>query len=171
MNKNKGFTLLEIIIIVGIISIVTVMAVGISLKYATTKSVDSITHMVSSELNAARLQAQKNGLKFRTTLSSPQPSILRIEIKRQGQGNVFDELKSLDLTLPHNYDITIGASVLNTNEKDITFSPRHTVGGDTIIIRPDVQEKRCGEIIISRLGRVQKIIGTWNGNTCERIRT
>lgn len=169
-QTNRGFTLIELLIVVGLVAVLTAMAVGFSVKYSQQKSVDNVVYRVSSALKTARLQALKNGMEYTTQLAvntSPPPK-LTVKTKRGST-----EVSRTVITLPLNYDIVDQSNAAITSH-DVNFKTNGTVPTASLItinIKPNnARITKCGQIGVSRLGRVKKGIGNMNGTNCSFIK-
>ena len=190
--KINGFTFIEILIVVSFISILLMMGMSITSKFAARRSIDDITYKISSTLNTARLLASRNGVEFETDLKL-NDGILTIYTYRgsSNRDSNFDiKHKPTDpecLTKPPGtgcpsntlaIDIKDDFIVVSQNqtdpiEKSFQFNPGGTLGvAGTINIRPSSDEtniNKCGRVVVSSLGRIRTAVGNWDGNNCNTI--
>lgn len=64
MKNNKGFSLVEMMVVVGIVALIASMAVGISSKMFNRRTVDKLVSQVSSKLQLTRLNALRDGVEY-----------------------------------------------------------------------------------------------------------
>ena len=190
--KNKGFTIIELLIIVGFISIMLVMGMSISSKFAERRSIDDITYKISASLSRTKLQAARSGVEFETDLKM-ENGVLSINTYRgsSNRGSGFDTKHEPtsneciadpnDVGCPTNsvsIDIKDDFIVVAQEETDpiiksIQFNPGGTLGrAGTINVRPNINNPKitkCGRVVISPLGRIRTVVGNWDGTNCNTI--
>jgi len=68
-NNHHGFTIIEVLVVTGIMVILIVIGGGISSNFGLRRSVDDIANKITSELNLIKLQAARDGVQYRSTLN------------------------------------------------------------------------------------------------------
>jgi len=179
--KENGFTLIELIIVIAIISVLLAMAVGINNNFAARRTIDGITYKISSNLTTTKLQAVRSGVEFETDLifdsSSKRLSLVTFRGRsnrgsRRTNGD-FTEVNRQIFNISENYEFVTKTGTGSSATFDpltnhtFHFNPNSTLGGArTIIIRPNgnTQIEKCGRIVLSTLGRIRTATGNWDGN-------
>ena len=163
---NKGLTLIEILIVVALISILTGMAVTVSKKFAERKSIDGITHKISSALATARIRALRSGVEFKIRLNFNDNNLTittsRGYSNRGSKEDEWEDVNSLNLEVPTDYTIALSTT---TPKHEIEFNPNGTGSAGSIHIKPygtDPGNKQCSRIIVWRTSRIRTETGNWN---------
>ena len=170
ISKKDGFSLIELLVIVGIIGVLLAMGGIFSAQYANRRSVDRVTTTISSTLQFVKLKAARQGLEYRAVLTyDPTQETLTIVTLRgdsnRGSTSYQDETSQ-----------TIGVVnvvTISPTTRTFDFNPNGTLGGasGTININPTNNEngERCGRVVVSPFGRIRVIQGNWNssGGSCE----
>lgn len=176
-HRKNGFNIIELIVIIGIISVILAIAGNISSKLFLRRSVDNIIFQVGSLLNQTKLQAARQGVEYQLTLNYDETNnILNVSTER-GDSNtnstIYQTISSYQISIPENYTITLPR---RRTTHSFNFNPNNTLGGasGSIRIRPAAMPSRiskCGRIVISPFGRIRTVIGRWNfnSNICEGI--
>lgn len=172
-KNNKGFNVLEVLIVAGFMAILVIMAGGLSGKFALRRNIDNVANRITSELNITKLQAARDGVQYRTLINFDGDD-RRLTIKSvRGDSNrasTFDNDSPItEQSMKIMSDYAIIPSEVDTT---IDFNPNGTIASaTTITMRPtDIEEsdvKKCARIIVSRFGRINTIIGRWDFNTDE----
>lgn len=172
MQKDKqqlGFTLIETLIVVAMITILLALAGGISSKFAERRAVDDTANRITSELNLIKLQAARDGVQYRTTINFDEDeSNITIE-KRRGDSNRTSAFG--DNTIISEEDYSIKADyIMDDTEYILDFNPNGTaVAAQTMILRPteDSSVTKCARIQVTQFGVIRTLIGRWNFDTAE----
>lgn len=187
--RNSGFSLIEIVFILLIISVLLTMSITVSSKFAARRSIDDITYKISSSLNTAKLQASRSGLEFETDLNVVD-GVLTINTFRGASNKNSDfsnkleptdiscieennplgtvcPTSSLDINIANGYTIV-------PNNHGFQFNPNGTAGLPRTILIRSIDEgnsniKKCGSIVVSSLGRIRTAVGNWDGEDCNVI--
>ncbi|HXG30872.1 MAG TPA: hypothetical protein VNK81_04445 [Thermodesulfobacteriota bacterium] len=69
-KKTDGFSLIEVLIVVGVTMAIIVIAGSMSGRFAARRSVDNMTRNISSTLQLAKLRAVRYGVEYRAVLAS-----------------------------------------------------------------------------------------------------
>lgn len=176
-NNQNGFSVIELLIVIGMISVILGISISISSKIFQRRSVDNITHQITSFLNLVKLQSARQGLEYQVTLDYNNLNNTLTLINERGDSNInsanYQELSSHQISLPENYIITLPRGRVTHS---FNFNPNGTLGGasGSIRIRPAAIPTRitkCGRIVVSPFGRIRTVIGRWdfNNNRCEGI--
>jgi len=175
LKNDKGFSIIEVLIVITIISVLLAMGGSISSKFATRRSIDNVAHKVSSYLNLVKLQAVRNGVEYRTVLNfDDTESEISFKTER-GDSNRnssnWTETSSEVLKMTNNYEIIpTGADI------SFSFSPSSTVSfdnGQTLTIKPKSESNiiKCAIVAVNNFGRIRTILGRWDfvSTTCKPI--
>ncbi|HSG31896.1 MAG TPA: hypothetical protein VLB82_10160, partial [Thermodesulfobacteriota bacterium] len=172
-----GFTLIEVVTIVGIISLLIVIAGSFSSQFFQRRDIDQLTNAVSGEVQISKLKAARDGVEYRLsmTISDDEDTI---EIKRErGNSNSLSsnwtEISSQMLKLEKYIDITIVPSNPFVIKPDgsLTLDPSSATESSCVISPKDgTKFKRCGQVSVTRLGHVNIIKGNWDGSDCKQIK-
>lgn len=194
LKSERGFTVLEVLLVAGIASLLIVLAGSIAVQYAQRRSIDQITFKLSSSLNLAKMQAARHGVEYQTVCDyDAGTNIIDVEIQR-GSSNVNTDFA------PANEDITWEVMDNQSTEIEMRgdyiimpggdaqipfhFNPNGThedapplpglppvLGAQTVTIAPTALSriKKCGEITVTAFGRISTIIGNWDGVLCNPI--
>jgi Tfp pilus assembly protein FimT len=190
--KNKGFSIIELLMIVGFISILLVMGMTVSSKFAERRSIDDITYKISSSLSRTKLQAARSGVEYETDLKM-EYGILTINTYRGSSNRDSDFSTKLEPTeagcltdppetgCPSNTlaidikedFIVVSQDATDPINKSFQFNPGGTLGvAGTINIKPSsdgTNINKCGKIVVHSLGRIRTAVGNWDGNNCKTI--
>jgi len=190
--RNEGFTFIEALIVVSFISILLMMGISISSKFAERRSIDDITYKISSSLSRTKLQAARSGVEYETDLKMDN-GILTINTYRgssnkgsdfstkhkhsdpeclQGLPEAGCPTNTLALDIKDDF-IVVSKDETGPIEKSFQFNPGGTLGvAGTINIRPSSDEtkiNKCGKVVVHSLGRIRTAVGNWDGNNCNTI--
>ncbi len=169
-NRIKnGFTLLELLVVVAVISIVVIMAGSLSSVFALRRDVDDVSYRIASTLNLVKLQALREGVEFRAqfTYNSENNTLSITTFRGDSNRNssIFTQLATQQISLINDYEMT-------PTTTSIEFNPNFTAGGaGSIQIKPisdsSTKVKKCGNIVVSPFGRIRTIIGNWDTGSEE----
>jgi len=95
-NKQKGFTLIEVIMVTLIIAIILAMGGAFSIKAGFRRAVDSTTTRVANTLQLTKLQAARNGVEFRTRFEQSGNQLQLIT--ERGDSNIDSTVWTSDLS-------------------------------------------------------------------------
>ena len=179
-TKEKGFSLIELLFVIMILSIVIVIAGSFSSSVSSRRNIDSVTNSISSNIQISKLQAARDGVQHRVSLSIT-GSILEI-VRERGDSNTvsnnWTELASQQVRLANNLIVEL------PNEEDPTvpviFNPTGSVQFEpadtteipyTCVVKPDnsANYNRCGQVSVSNFGIIDIIKGNWDGSDCKQL--
>jgi prepilin-type N-terminal cleavage/methylation domain-containing protein len=195
MKKRDGFTLVELLVVIGVAGVLLALGGTIATKFVARHSTDTVTRTVSSTLQLTKLKSSRQGLEYRAIFAKC--SNLDATDPKCPKCSTYVDYKSGDDTL------TISTERGNSNSKSTTwcnessqtiniqgltlsltvpsnpyrysFNPDGTLGPDngTVNINPadGGGGKRCGQVVANPLGRIRIVEGTWNSssNTCSPV--
>ena len=188
IEKRDGFTIIEALLVLGVIGILVAMGGSLAANYSIRKSVDRITGDISSSLQIAKLKAARQGVEYRTLFASCADDLDTTDpnctvcpdytdyiagdgsltiIRERGNSNNASTNWCVEATtrdrIPSN--ITLDLSTMDADPYRYVFNPNGTLGGSsgTLKIKPTsaVRGKRCGKVVISPFGRIRVIQGNW----------
>lgn len=167
--KSPGFTLVELIVIVAVISIVVAIAGGYNAKFFLWRKIDSVTTGVSNTLQSAKLNAARHGVEFRTVFDQKSDS-LDLIIHR-GDSNTDSTVWTTVQTQTIDLDPSIVISKLPGANR-FEFNPSGTSTSDSFTVIPKSTDrfKRCGDVTVHSLGRIRVVKGNWDGSDCIQIK-
>jgi len=70
IEKRDGFSIIEALLVLGVISILVAMGGSLAVNFSIRKSVDRITGDISSSVQIAKLKAARQGVEYRTLFAS-----------------------------------------------------------------------------------------------------
>src|SRR3990170_7598333 len=70
IEKRDGFSIMEVLVVLGVIGILIAMGGSLAVNFSIRKSVDRITGDISSSLQIAKLKAARQGVEYRTLFAS-----------------------------------------------------------------------------------------------------
>lgn len=176
INNKRGFNLTELSIVMGIVSILIIIAVPVSSKLFQRRSIDKMTYQLSSTLNLAKLRAARHGVEHQTVCEyNSTNKTLTIETQRGnsnkntdfGDSANYEVLSNLVIEMDKNY------TVLPAKDRFVFhFNPNGTSSALSVNFAPTDQSniKKCGKLVLSPFGRIRTVIGNWNFNTQSCIR-
>lgn len=176
LKNKKGFTIVENLIVVGMIAILIILGGSLSSKFITRRNIDNMAHKVSSYLNLVKIQSSRNGVEYRTVFNFDDEKHLMSFRTERGDSNRnslnWVETASETLGMKVDYDIipsasdvtfrfTPTSSLTNNNEQILTIKPHNE----------DTNIDKCAIIGVSNFGRIRTIIGRWDfgTSTCKNI--
>ena len=173
-ENQKGFTIVEAIVVVAIIGALLALAGGISSKFSERRAIDDTANRITSELNLIKLQAARDGVQYRTTVTFDEDeSTINIE-KKRGDSNRTSAFDALDPTSSEDYKIKKDY-IMDDDEYILDFNPNGTaVNQQTMTLRPstlDSSVTKCARIQVTQFGVIRTAIGRWNfeGDVCDLI--
>ena len=174
IKNKKGFNVIELLIVVGVMVIVIVMAGTISGTFALRRTVDDVANRVTSELNITKLQAARDGVQYRTLLTFDESKHLLTIKSVRGDSNRTSTFDNDDPITRQDVKIMSDYTVIpSTGDTAIDFNPNGTaVSATSITLRPiDATSKveKCAEINITMFGQIRTLIGKWDGSDCMPI--
>ena len=200
IEKRDGFSIVEALVVLGVIGILVAMGGSLAANYSIRKSVDRITGDISSSLQIAKLKAARQGVEYRTLFAScadldtddpncfvcsdyddyiavPPDETLTI-IRERGNSNIGSTSWCVESNVTGKIPskITLDLSSLQDEPMRYSFNPDGTLGAEsgTVNINPtsDVKGQRCGRIVVTPFGRIRAIQGNWDAasDTCKPIR-
>ena len=179
-SKEKGFSLIELLFVTMVMGILIVIAGSFSSSYSSRKNIDKVTDSISSNIQISKLQAARDGVQHRVSLSIT-GSILEI-VRERGDSNTvsnnWTELASQKVRLANNLIVEL------PNEEDpivpVIFNPIGSVQFEpadtseipyTCVVKPDnlANYNRCGQVSVSNFGIIDIIKGNWDGSDCNQV--
>lgn len=189
IEKRDGFSIIEALVVIGVIGILVAMGGSLAVNYSIRKSVDRITGDISSSIQITKLKAARQGVEYRTLFAScadlditdPNcfvcPSYTNYSagdktltiIRERGNSNngTPDDGWCVEATIRDKMPsvITLDLATLDNDPYRYVFNPNNTLGGSsgTVDIKPTSpgRGKRCGKIVVSPFGRIRVIQGNW----------
>ena len=177
LTNEKGFNIIEVLIATSIISILVVIAGNIAGEFAIRRSIDNLTHNMTSQINLVKLRASRNGVEHRVIINfDPDEQKLNVET-RAGDSNINSSNFSDDDSVLNsiNYKTLSNYTLVPSNQDIIMdFRPNGTLAGlsnVSIIIHPideEAEVRKCGRITVTPLGRVRVIVGRWDHDETDQ---
>jgi Tfp pilus assembly protein FimT len=176
-NSERGYTLIELLTILGVVSILIVIAGSFSSQFFQRRDIDQLTNAVSGDLQLTKLKAARAGVEYRFSMAlSAEEDMLEITRERGNSNNLssnWTEISSQEFRVENYIDITLVPSnpiVIKPNGS-VTLNPS-TLTESSYVIRPKDGSgyNRCGQVGITRLGHVTIIKGNWDGSSCNQIK-
>lgn len=176
-SKNKGFTLVEVLVVATIIGILLAMTGMFASKAFLRRAVDSVTGRVSNTLQATKLKAARNGVEYRTqfSLSGDQFTMITHYGDSNTDSTVWttvgaaadDPDKSGVINISLDNTVVISSGFTSSFE----FNPngRGNSGSVVIFSTQDPDINRCGRVTVSTLGRISTVKGHWDGTNCIQV--
>ena len=174
-NKQEGFSLVELMVVVGILGVLIALSGAFSIKAAHRRAVDSVTTRVANTLQLAKLQAARNGVEFRTRFEQS-GNVMQL-ITERGDSNIDSSIWQSNLNSMVSFKLD--SSVVISAMPDLCeFGPKGTATvtpntpPDNIFIilsESGTDIDRCGTVIVSALGRIVTIQGHWDGSNCSQV--
>src|SRR3990172_11699863 len=189
IEKRDGFSIIEVLVVLGVIGILIAMGGSLAVKFSIRKSVDRITGDISSSVQIAKLKAARQGVEYRTLFASCAEDLdtttdpncfvcpdytdysagdetLTIMRERGNSNNgTPDDGWCVEATTRDKIPsvITLDLATLDPNPRRYVFNPNNTLGGSsgTVDIKPSSlgRGKRCGKVVVSPFGRIRAIQG------------
>lgn len=167
LNKQKGFTLIELLFVIVVMSIVIAIAGSFSSSFSSRRKVDSVTNSISSNIQISKLQAARDGVEHRVSITMPDSETLQI-VRERGDSNTvsstWTELSSYQVRLENNL-------LIDLPSQPVIFKPTGaSVNPGTCIIKPTTSAnyKRCGQVTVSNFGIIEIVKGNWDGSDCNQ---
>jgi len=149
MRKNEGFTLLEIIVVVGILALATAIAVPNMINWRIRGQLRSAAENLKIDLLSAKSRAARENTAVFFLLDPDQGSY-RIYFQRSGE----DETSVMSRSLPSSVHFDTGHPDFTLDDNDTFFDPRGTTSdGGKIVIMNSIGMRKI--IVISTLGRIR----------------
>lgn len=165
-SKDRGFTLVEMMVIVAVFGLIIAMSGAFSFKSSLRRKIDSITTGVSNTLQSTKLKAAREGVEYRT-LFEENPTSLELHIHR-GDSNTDSTIWSTVQTNRVKLDSSV---VITSMPSFFEFNPNGTGTADSVTVIPadTTQFKRCGDVVVHSLGRIRVVKGNWDGTDCIQV--
>ena len=170
-SNEKGFTLIELLFVIMVMGILIVIAGSFSSSFSNRVNIDRVTNSISSNIQISKLQAARDGVQHRVSLSITD-NILEI-VRERGDSNIastnWTELASQKVRLENN----VLVEFLPADPPDpILFKPTGTAENPgTSVIKPTASANhiRCGQVSVSTFGIIEIIKGNWDGSDCNQV--
>jgi Tfp pilus assembly protein FimT len=168
-NRQKGFTIVEVVVILGVIAVILALGGVFSIKASFRRNVDSVTTRVANTLQLTKLQAARNGVEFRTRFVQSGNELQLIT--ERGDSNIDSTVwrSNLNSLVSVKLDTSV---VISTMPSFYEFKPNGTanpVSDFTVIASAGTDVDRCGTVLVSSLGRIATIQGHWDGSACSQV--
>ena len=169
----KGFSLIEILVVVSIVSTLIVISGQISNKYFKRRAIDRVSNMIVSQLNFTKLYALTRGIESQVVINFHNDNNLITMDIEEGDSNIGSTIykpinkSDLKISLIDGYEII-------PNRITFNFNPNGTLGGrsGSIRIKPinidrakELGVKKCTSIVVSPFGRIRSVVGKWDFST------
>jgi len=188
IEKRDGFSIIEALVVLGVIGILIAMGGSLAVKFSIRKSVDRITGDISSSVQIAKLKAARQGVEYRTLFASCGEDLDTTDpncfvcpdytdyiagdetltiIRERGNSNNASTNWCVETTIRDKIPsvITLDLATMDADPYRYVFNPNNTLGGSsgTVDIKPTSpgRGKRCGKIVVSPFGRIRVIQGNW----------
>ena len=173
-NKQQGFSLVELMVIVGILGVLLGLAGAFSIKAAYRRAVDSATTRVANTLQLTKMQAARNGVEFRTRFVQSGNELQLIT--ERGDSNVDSTVWTSNLNSQVSFKLE-SSVVISTMPSFYEFKPNGAAAPDSsftdigfvVLAASGTDIDRCGQVIVSVLGRIAVIQGHWDGSVCSQV--
>ncbi|NIP39619.1 MAG: prepilin-type N-terminal cleavage/methylation domain-containing protein [Candidatus Dadabacteria bacterium] len=168
-NKQRGFTLVEVLTVVLILAVLLALAGGLSTEAGYRRAVDSVTTRVANNLQLTKLQAARNGVEFRTKFVQSGDELQLIT--ERGDSNIDSTVWSINETSVLSVKVD-SSVVISTIPSFFEFRPNGNAdpSSDVIFLAASGTDvDRCGRVNVSSLGRIATIQGHWNGTSCSQV--
>jgi Tfp pilus assembly protein FimT len=174
VEKRDGFSVIEILIIIGVATLLMALGGSLAGKFATRHSTDFITRTISSSLQIIKLKAVRQGVEYQAVLTfDPTAKTLTLVTQR---GNSNRGTCSSCYVTEASQTVSVKQLVtLSPTTKTFNFNPDGTLGGasGTVNIQPASGKDgdRCGRVIVSPFGRISIVEGNWNSSisSCSAV--
>jgi len=189
LRNGYAYSLIEVLIVTGVIAMTAVMGGMLASRFATSRSIDDITRNIASNLQVAKLKSIRQGVEYRAVFSScsdldgSDPACpvcntykkyktgddrITIAIER-GDSNRGSTLWCIESTFEKRIQESM---TLALPSQPSHFNPNGTGNAGTYRVKPSATSKvkKCGKVVVSPFGRIRIIQGNWNGTDCDPIR-
>ena len=171
LENQDGFSLIEGLIVVGVMSVIIALGGTMISKYSANRRVDNLTKTISSTLQIVKLKSARHGLEYQAVLNYGDTDKILSIVTQRGNNN-----RGSDNYITENSQTlnVLGAITIAPPSKTFNFNPNGTLGGasGSINIRPadGANLRRCGKVIVTPFGRIRVLQGSWDGTSCDPIR-
>lgn len=163
--RKKGFTLIELMVVISIIAIALAIAVPSMTTFMRNAELTSVSNSLLASINTARSEAMKRGM---NAMVKPIDStdwrkgwIVFVDVARDGDPTNTTNIRiSSQSEIPGYFDVTgFNVKFDASGYAKATTSPTHTANGSFIIKRNDLsgteQLDQTRKVVISLTGRVR----------------
>jgi Tfp pilus assembly protein FimT len=186
IRKINGFSIIEVLIVAGVMAIVIVIAGVMSSKIYSRRSVDNVTRNISTSLQIAKLKAARQGVEYRTVFakctdldeSDPGCPVCETYVNYSAGDKTItistergDSNKdSTNWCVETSQEVKIRKGVIlnfkpsTLNPYRYSFNPNGTGSSGSVVVQPtaEADTRKCGRIVLSTIGRIRIIEGNWN---------
>lgn len=171
VENQFGVTLIEGLIVIGVMAVVIAVGGTMISKYSANRNVDRITRIISSTLQIMKLKSARHGVEYQAVLNYDDTGKVLSIVTQRGNSNRGSDNY---ITESSQTVSILSAIVIAPANKTFNFNPNGALGGasGSINIRPtdDAKLKRCGKVIVTPFGRIRVLQGNWDGTSCDPIR-
>ncbi len=163
-KRTDGFSMIELMVVIAVMAVVLAIAGSFSTSFSSRRTIDSITNSISSNIQISKLQAARDGVEHRVTMTQS-GDVLEI-VRERGDSNTvsttWTELTTKKVKLETNVLVELPSLPVIFNPTGTSQNP------GTCVIKPtnSANYKRCGQVSVSNFGIIEIIKGNWDGSNC-----
>ena len=147
-NKQSGFTLIEMMIVIGLLSVFAGIAIPNFLSYLPKSRLNGAARQVMGDLMAARMQAVSQNNEFKVFFLNDHEYKILDDDDNNGSIDNGEWTQTKDIQSEYS-DVTFSASA------DPIFYPRGIAYGSTITLTSSADSNLKKDVIVAPTGRVK----------------